>query len=100
MSSVTEKFRSIALCPAFPIFVGLFVLASIVTTVFALSATITAPLKTFSIFLIVMAMSAIGLNTAIIKLVESGVKPIALGACCWVAIALVSLGAQHLIGIW
>ena len=85
---------------AFPTFVGLFVLASIVTTVFALPTTITAPLKTFSIFLIVMAMSAIGLNTDIVKLVKSGGKPIALGACCWIAIALVSLGVQHLIGIW
>ena len=79
---------------------GLFVLASIVTTVFALPTTITTPLKTFSIFLIVMAMSAIGLNTDIVKLVKSGGKPIALGACCWIAIALVSLGVQHLIGIW
>lgn len=85
---------------AFPTFVGLFVLASVATTVFALPAAVTAPLKTLSKFLIVMAMSAIGLNTDIVKLVRSGGKPIALGACCWVAIALVSLGMQHVIGIW
>ena len=85
---------------AFPTFVGLFVLASVVTTVFALPAAVTAPLKTLSKFLIVMAMSAIGLNTDIVKLVKSGGKPIALGACCWVAIALVSLGMQHVLGIW
>lgn len=29
------------------------------------------------------AMSAIGLNTDIVKLVRTGGKPIALGACCW-----------------
>ena len=46
------------------------------------------------------AMSAIGLNTDIVKLVRTGGKPIALGACCWVAIACVSLGMQHVIGIW
>ena len=85
---------------AFPTFVGLFVLASVVTTVFALPAAVTGPLKTLSKFLIVMAMCAIGLNTDIVKLVKSGGKPIALGACCWVAIALVSLGMQHLLGIW
>ena len=95
-----ESESAFSLRRAFPTFVGLFVLASIVTTVFALPTTITAPLKTFSIFLIVMAMSAIGLNTDIVKLVKSGGKPIALGACCWIAIALVSLGVQHLIGIW
>ena len=32
--------------------------------------------------------------------VRTGGKPIALGACCWVAIACVSLGMQHVIGIW
>ena len=85
---------------AFPTFVGLFVLASLATTVFALPAAVTAPLKTLSKFLIVMAMSAIGLNTDIVKLVRTGGKPIALGACCWVAIACVSLGMQHVIGIW
>ena len=45
-------------------------------------------------------MAAIGLNTNIVKLVRGGAKPIALGACCWMAIALVSLGMQHVIGIW
>ncbi len=95
-----EGASTFSLRRAFPTFVGLFILASIVTTVFALPATVTAPLKTLSKFLIVMAMSAIGLNTDIVKLVKSGGKPIALGACCWVAIALVSLGMQHVLGIW
>ncbi|MDY3291818.1 MAG: putative sulfate exporter family transporter [Parolsenella sp.] len=57
-------------------------------------------MKTLSKFLIVMAMSAIGLNTDIVKLVRTGGKPIALGACCWVVITCVSLGMQHVIGIW
>ncbi len=96
----SEDKNSFSLRRAFPTFVGLFVLASVVTTVFALPADITAPLKTLSTFFIIMAMSAIGLNTDIIKLVKSGAKPIALGACCWVSIALVSLCVQHAIGTW
>ena len=95
-----EGANGFSLRRAFPAFVGLFVLASIVTTVFSLPAAVTVPLKTLSKFLIVMAMSAIGLNTDIVKLVKSGGKPIALGACCWVAIALVSLGMQHVMGMW
>ncbi|WP_321972419.1 YeiH family protein [Paratractidigestivibacter sp.] len=95
-----EGGNTFSLRRAFPAFVGLFVLASVATTVFALPAAVTAPLKTLSKFLIVMAMSAIGLNTDIVKLVRSGGKPIALGACCWVAIALVSLGGQRVLGIW
>ena len=48
----------------------------------------------------VMAMFAIGLNTDIVKLVRSGGKPIFMGFCCWVGIAVVSLVMQHMLGIW
>lgn len=85
---------------SFPYFVLFFVLASVVTTVFSLPAAVTAPLKDLSKFLIVMAMAAIGLNTNIIKLVKTGGKPIFTGFCCWVGIALVSLGMQHVLGVW
>ncbi|WP_308623656.1 YeiH family protein [Enorma sp.] len=84
----------------FPFFVIFFVLASVVTTVFALPAAVTAPVKELSKFLIIMAMAAIGFNTNIMKLVRTGGKPILMGLACWVAIALVSLGMQHLLGIW
>lgn len=47
-----------------------------------------------------MAMAAIGFNTNIVKLVKTGGKPIFMGLCCWIGIALVSLGMQHLLGIW
>ena len=95
-----ETASTFSLRRAFPTFVGLFVLASLTTTLLALPAAVTAPLKDLSKFLIIMAMSAIGFNTNIVKLVRGGAKPIALGACCWMAIALVSLGMQHVIGIW
>lgn len=84
----------------FPFFIIFFVLASVVTTVFALPAAVTAPVKELSKFLIIMAMAAIGFNTNIVKLVRTGGKPILMGLACWVAIALVSLGMQHLLGIW
>ncbi|WP_308616549.1 putative sulfate exporter family transporter, partial [uncultured Enorma sp.] len=84
----------------FPFFIIFFVLASVVTTVFALPAAVTAPVKELSKFLIIMAMAAIGFNTNIVKLVRTGGKPILMGLACWVAIASVSLGMQHLLGIW
>ena len=84
----------------FPFFVLFFVLASVVTTVFQLPADVTGPLKELSKFLIVMAMAAIGLNTNIVKLVRTGGKPIFTGFCCWLGISLVSLGMQHMLGIW
>ena len=67
---------------------------------FALPAAVTAPLKTLSKFFIVMAMAAVGFNTNIVDLVKKGGKPIALGFCCWVGIACMSLGMQHVLGIW
>lgn len=83
----------------FPFFILFFVLASIITTVFSLPATITAPIKDLSKFFIVMAMAAIGLNTNIVKLVKSGAKPILLGFTCWVAITCVCLLMQSLLGL-
>ena len=84
----------------FPWFVLFFLLASVVTTVVPIPAAVVAFLKDASKFFIVMAMAAIGLNTDLIKLVKTGGKPIFMGFCCWVAIAGVSLGVQHLLGIW
>lgn len=96
----TAEGSSFSLKRSFPFFVLFFVLASVVTTVFQLPAEVTAPLKELSKFFIVMAMAAIGLNTNIIKLVKTGGKPIFTGFCCWVGISLVSLGMQHILGIW
>ena len=56
-------------------------------------------LKSASKFFIVMA-SGHRLNTDIVKLVKTGGKPILMGLCCWVAIAAVSLGMQHVLGLW
>ncbi|HJA80568.1 MAG TPA: YeiH family protein [Candidatus Mediterraneibacter intestinipullorum] len=91
---------SFSLKRSLPFFVLFFVLASVATTVFQLPGEVTAPLKELSKFLIVMAMAAIGLNTNIVKLVKTGGKPIFTGFCCWMGIALVSLGMQHVLGIW
>ncbi len=85
---------------AFPTFVLFFVLASVITTVLQLPASVTVPIKELSKFFIVMAMAAIGFNTDIVELVKKGGKPIALGFCCWIGIACMSLGMQHVLGIW
>ena len=93
----------------FPMFILYFVLASVVTTV--VTALLSGPaldganqlfsaLKTLSKFFIVMAMAAIGVNTDVVKLVKTGGKPILLGFTCWAAITCVSLGMQHVLGIW
>ncbi len=99
------RFKSI-----FPMFILYFILASVVTTlitslftgsaVLEYANTVFRFLKQLSKFFIVMAMSAIGLNTDLVKLVKTGGKPILLGLVCWIAIASVSIGLQCALGLW
>ena len=100
---VTDSEHKVSLKKIFPFFIIYFVIASIITTV-ALSLGVSGdffiPLKTLSKFLIVTAMSAIGLNTNIIKLIKTGTKPLIIGACCWLGITGVCLLMQKLLGIW
>lgn len=91
---------SVKLSQTFPWFILFFLLAAIISTVFQLNTEITASLTALSKFFITMAMTAIGLNTNIVRLIKSGGKPILLGFCCWVSIMLVSLLMQQILGIW
>lgn len=87
----------------FPFFILYFIVASVITTIatsLGVSASLFAPIKTLSKFFIVLAMSAIGLNTNVIKLIKTGGKPLVMEFCCWVGIAGVSLLMQHLLGLF
>jgi uncharacterized integral membrane protein (TIGR00698 family) len=104
-SNPSEK---VSIKKIFPMFILYFIIASIITTLFTsftTGNTLTfanstfAYLKQLSKFLIVMAMSAIGLNTDIINLIKKGGKPILMGFCCWIAITIVSLVMQNILQI-
>ena len=87
----------------FPFFILYFVLASVITTVagtMGISSAVFNPVKELSKFFIILAMSAIGINTDIVKLVKTGGKPIFMGLCCWMGITAASLLLQHVMGIW
>lgn len=87
----------------FPFFILFFIAASIITTLAVnsgISESVFKPIKELSKFFIVMAMSAIGLNTNIVKLIKTGGKPLLLGFCCWVSITIVSLLMQYYLGLW
>ena len=90
-------------------FILYFVLASVLTTVVTslasgkaleIAASGFSQLNQLSKFLIVMAMSAIGLNTDIVKLIKSGKKPLLMGFCCWLSILSVSLVLQKLLHLF
>ncbi|MGN1317373.1 MAG: YeiH family protein [Lachnospirales bacterium] len=102
-AKTSNKDNNFSLKRAFPSFIIFFVIASIITTVatsFGVSEDLFGIFKSISKFFIILAMAAIGLNTDIVKLIKTGGKPIFMGFCCWVGIALVSLIMQHILGIW
>ena len=92
-SKKNSNTKNFSLKKIFPMFIVYFILASIITTICSF-------LKHLSKFFIIMAMVAIGLNTNIKKLIFSGAKPLTLGFCCWLAISLVSIGLQKILGIF
>ena len=96
----TEEGSGFNFVKIFPWFVIWFIVASIITTVFNLSPAVVHPLNWLSKFFIIMAMTAIGLHTDIIKLVKKGGKPILLGFLCWICIIGASLLVQHIMHIW
>lgn len=95
-----ENTEKVSPLKAFPTFILFFLLASIVTTLLPLPETFLSSMKFLSKFFIIMAMSAIGLNTDIKNLISRGGKAIIEGALCWIGIICVSLLMQGLLGIW
>ncbi len=83
----------------FPFFILWFVVASIVNTTGVLPLELSHFLGSAGKFAIILAMSAIGLNTDIRALITNGLRPILLGLSCWISVAVVSLLVQHLIGL-
>ncbi len=94
--------NSFSLRRALPMFIVYFVLAAIITTVgsfVGLPTDIFKPLQYLSKFFIIMAMTAIGLNTNLRKTILTGGPAILVGAVCWVSITLVSIGMQYVLGL-
>jgi len=88
-----------ALGKIFPWFILWFVVACIINTTGLLPAEVSHALGSIGKFAIILAMSAIGLNTNIMTLLKNGFRPILLGLFCWFAVAAVSLLVQNLLGL-
>ena len=99
MKGAKESGAGFSLRRIFPMFVLYFVLACIVNTTGIIPAEISHGLGTLGKFAIVLAMSAIGLNTDLPSLVKNGLRPLALGMVCWIAVAGTSLIVQHALGL-
>ena len=91
--------NNFSIVKVFPWFVLGFLFTAILNTFLPIPAEVSETLVQIGKFMIVMAMTAIGLNTNLKKLLTNGLKPICLGLCCWFAVAVISLIVQHFIGI-
>jgi uncharacterized membrane protein YadS len=91
---------SVSLARIFPWFILWFLLASGIHTMGWVPAALSAPLHQISQFLIVMALTAIGLSSDLRRMARAGARPILLGLGVWMAVTLSSLAMQALTGTW
>ncbi|HEY3648409.1 MAG TPA: putative sulfate exporter family transporter [Streptosporangiaceae bacterium] len=87
--------RAIKLVPWF--LIG-FVLVAAVNSCGIIPAGAHSPLEHASVFLVSVALSAIGLSTNVAALGKAGARPLILGAVLWITVATASLGLQALTG--
>ncbi len=99
VTAETTPKSTVGLLHLVPKFLILFLMASLVATLFDLPAEFIHNSKWLSKFLITMAMAAIGLKTNFIHLIKTGGKAILLGFCCWLSIIMTSLLIQYAIGL-
>lgn len=86
----------------FPVFILFFIGASLMTSLlsyFGIPTAIFHPIKQASRFFIMVAMAAIGLKTNLPSLIKNGKPALLLGLLCWIAITLVSLALQYMMGL-
>jgi uncharacterized integral membrane protein (TIGR00698 family) len=75
-----------------------FVLVAAINSCGVIPAGAHAPLEHTSVFLVSVALSAIGLSTNVAALRKAGARPLLLGALLWITVATASLGLQALTG--
>ena len=81
-----------------PWFLVGFVLMAAVNSAGVIPAGAHGPLQHTSVFLVALALSAIGLSTDVAALRKAGHRPLLLGALLWITVAAASLGLQALTG--
>jgi len=82
----------------FPWFILWFLVASALRTTGLIPAAILPALHDAAEFLIIVALTAIGLSANLRKMIASGARPILLGLGVWAAVSISSLAVQLVIG--
>lgn len=82
----------------FPWFILWFLVASLLNTLGIFSAPMITFINNLGKFMIIMALSAVGLSADFKQMLKTGVKPIFLGLIVWFVVAIVSIIVQFSIG--
>jgi uncharacterized integral membrane protein (TIGR00698 family) len=82
----------------FPWFIAGFIAASLLNTLGLFNASAVAFLSGAGKFLIIMALSAVGLSADFRTMMKTGLKPLFLGLIVWFCVTAVSVGVQFLTG--
>lgn len=80
----------------FPWFIVGFLITSLLNTVGVFNEDMVVYLSSAGKFLIVMALTAVGLSADFKKMLKSGLKPLFLGLIVWLTVTVVSIGVQYL----
>jgi uncharacterized integral membrane protein (TIGR00698 family) len=87
-----------SLASIFPWFILWFLVASAVRTAGLIPVAIQPSIHLLAEFMIIVALTAIGLSADLRKMISSGARPILLGLGVWIAVAVSSLLVQWVIG--
>jgi uncharacterized membrane protein YadS len=97
-ASVPGKRPRVRVLRLVPWFLVGFVLVAAANSVGLVPGAAHPALSAASVFLITVALSAIGLSTDLAGFRRAGAKPLLLGGCLWVIVSLTSLGLQWAFG--
>ncbi len=99
-ATVTAEIRSrVHVLRLVPRFLIGFLLVAAANTIGLVPVTLHPALSEVSVFLITVALSAIGLSTDLPGLRRAGHRPLVLGAALWIIVSVTSLALQHLTGL-
>ncbi|MFV0283841.1 MAG: YeiH family protein [Castellaniella sp.] len=88
----------VSLAKIFPWFILWFLAASATRSLDLIPDMLLGPLHVISQFLIIMALTAIGLSSDLRRMALAGARPLLLGLGVWAAVSLSSLGVQWFMG--
>lgn len=95
-----EGSAKLDLARIFPWFILWFLAAAALRTAGLVPAVLDEPLRIAAQFMIVVALTSIGLSSDLRRMAHTGIKPVLMGMGAWLSVVLASLLVLSLLGFW